>query len=73
MLDAPSITHVPSAHPALSRAPASGRRDGAGELDGDVIAMLVRTEWLCERDAADRRAIGRAISKLLVNTCEKIL
>ena len=30
------------------------------ELDGDVLAMLVRTDWLAEKDSTDRRAIGRA-------------
>lgn len=38
------------------------------ELDGDVIDLLVRLRWLAEKDAADRRAVGRAISAMLRDT-----
>ena len=35
------------------------------EYSGDVVSFLLKTQWLAEREADDRRAIGRAISAAL--------
>ena len=38
------------------------------ELDGEVLDLLVRLQWLQESAVADRRAIGKAISAMLRDT-----
>jgi hypothetical protein len=35
------------------------------EYSSDVVGLLVRLRWIDEREACDRKAVGRAISELL--------
>jgi hypothetical protein len=35
---------------------------------GDVLDLLIKTGWLAEAAASDRRAVGLAISRLLQDT-----
>jgi hypothetical protein len=35
------------------------------EVGADVVDWLIRVQWLAERDAADRGAIGEAITAML--------
>ena len=44
---------------------ASGVATCSVEYDGTVIDFLVRTEWLGEREACDRKAVGAAIARML--------
>jgi hypothetical protein len=37
------------------------------EIDESVIDLLIRTEWLNERDADDRGALERALQRMLQN------
>lgn len=45
----------------------SGRLVLAIEIDESVIDLLIRTEWLNERDADDRGALERALQRMLQN------
>jgi hypothetical protein len=38
--------------------------------DGDVLTLLIRTGWLSEGAAGDRRAVGMAISRLLADSAK---
>ena len=44
---------------------ASGVATCMVEYGADVVDFLVRTEWLTEREAADRKAVGAAIARML--------
>ena len=35
------------------------------EIDADTVGFLIRTKWLVEADAADRRKIGLALAAML--------
>jgi hypothetical protein len=43
----------------------NGRIVAPVEADADVVGFLIRTKWLAESDAHDRRAIGRAITAVM--------
>ena len=57
--------------PARERKARYRRRQACGvatcmvEYDADVVDFLVRTEWLVEREACDRKAVGAAIARAL--------
>jgi hypothetical protein len=42
-----------------------GRACYSVELGGEELSFLIRTQWLAEGEASDRRAVGRAIGALL--------
>ena len=42
------------------------------EINGDVVAMLVRLRWLSERDVHDKDTVARAIAALLADTAKRI-
>jgi hypothetical protein len=39
--------------------------------NGDVLDLLVRTGWLAEAAAGDRKAVGQAIARLLQDTAAR--
>ena len=41
------------------------------EVDAAVVDFLIRTEWLTEREAADRRAVGAAVSRVLKDSAAR--
>jgi hypothetical protein len=41
------------------------------EVDSAIVAMLVETRWLAERDAGDKAAIGHAIERLLADAAQR--
>ena len=57
--------------PARERKRLYRQRQAAGvatctvEYDADVVDFLTKTEWLGEAEAADRRAVGAAVARLL--------
>jgi len=44
---------------------AGGERVAPAPYDGAVVEFLIRTQWLSECDAGDRRLVGLAIGRLL--------
>ena len=57
--------------PARERKRLYRQRQAAGvvtcmvEVDADVVDFLIRTEWLGEREAGDRRQVGEAVARML--------
>jgi hypothetical protein len=51
------------------------QRDGRAvyrvEVDGEVVALLIRTRWLAEADAGDKQAVGRAISAMISDAAKR--
>jgi len=41
------------------------------QYDADVIELLIATHWLSEAHAADRRAVGIAIGRMLAASAKK--
>ena len=78
MLDRPhSLSHGTTNRPAALRkardARYKARRDACRavarvEFDGSILDFLIKTHWLAERDAADARAVGEAISMLAASS-----
>ena len=72
-----NLVPLPDVEPRRPRRPARERkrryraRQASGvatctvEYDADVVNFLVRTEWLTEREAADRRQVGEAVGRML--------
>ena len=60
--------------PARERKRLYRQRQAAGvmtctvEYDGAVVDFLVRTEWLGEREAGDRRQVGAAVARMLADS-----
>ena len=63
--------------PARERKARYRRRQASGvatctvEYDADVVDFLVRTEWLGEREAVDRRQVGAAIARMLKDSAAR--
>jgi hypothetical protein len=55
-------------HRALARA---GRIVVGVAVGAAVVDFLIRTNWLVERDAADRQQIGNAIARLLEDSARR--
>ena len=49
-------------------------RDGEGvalaPFNAEIIAFLIETKWLCEREAGDRARIGQAMSAALADAAK---
>ena len=41
--------------------------------DGRVLDLLIAGRWLAERDAADRKRVGKAIAAMLADAAKKNL
>ena len=67
----PPAIKAEAARPAARQQPLPG--ESAGASDGadtpwtlaDELEFLIRTQWLAESEAADRRAVGCAIARVV--------
>jgi len=49
----------------------AGRACCTVEFDGAVIDFLIRLGWLLEREAADRKLVGKAIGALIAASARR--
>jgi len=49
----------------------AGRAVYAVELGGEELEFLIRTAWLLESEACDRRLVGAAVSRLLAASARR--
>jgi hypothetical protein len=62
---------IPDRHKRFRRRRKAGRACTTVEFDGPVLDLLIRTGWLLEGEAADRDAVGSAITRMIADAARR--
>jgi hypothetical protein len=62
---------LPDRHKRFRRRRKAGVACTTVEYDGPVLDLLIRLHWLLEGEAADRDAVGSAITRMIADAARR--